>query len=106
MSDPDFSGITFIDENERLYFAQAKLANDVLLFLRSPVGRYLHGRAKQQYEEAKEGALKCNPNSFFGRRKLKKLQQEAAQAHCFMQWCTDIISEGEFATQELEQYRG
>lgn len=102
----DFAGIDFIDEQERLYFAQARLGSDTLMFMRSPVGRYLHGRAKQEVDEVKEELLDCNPDSFFGRRKIRKLQKKSNTAQLFMRWCVDIIEEGEVATKELENYRG
>jgi hypothetical protein len=102
----DLAGIEFIDEGERLHFAQAQLGHEALMFLRSNVGKYLHGRAQLQVTEAKEAVLECNPDSFFGRRKIKRLQNEAAQGLAFIRWCTDIITEGAFSTQELENYRG
>lgn len=105
-NDQDFSGITFVDEGERLHFETARLGNETLMFLRSNVGRYLHGRAKQELDEAKEAMSKCNVDSLFGRRKYKKHQRKAEIASMFIRYCTDIITEGEFSAQELENYRG
>jgi hypothetical protein len=102
----DLSGIEFIDTKERLYFERARLGFQVLDFLRSPVGRYLHGRAKLDLDECKQDALDCNPDSFFGRRKLKKIQRKADAAKSFIRYCTDAITDGQHAEQELEQYRG
>ena len=104
--DKDLSGIEFIDEGERMHFAHAKLGHDVRMFLRSSVGRYLHGRAKLEVIEARDAILDCNPDSFFGRRKIKKIQRQAANGRSFIRWCTDAISEGDFSEQELENYRG
>lgn len=96
--------LDFIDENERLHFANAQLGEQVRAFLVSPAGRYLHGRAKQQLLQAQEDALTCNPDSFFGRRKLRKIQRSAEVASLFMQWCADAITEGEASYRELQEY--
>ncbi len=104
--DNDMSGIEFVDEGERLHFAHAHLGNNVRTFLASAVGRYLHGRAKLELEEARDAILDCNPNSFFGRRKINKIQRQADGARNFIRWCTDAITEGNFAEQELTNYRG
>lgn len=102
----DYSHLTFLDEKERLYFERARLGIEVHDFLRSDVGRYLHGRAKLDLQEAQADALNCNPDSFFGRRKLKKIQAKAACAQAFIRYCTDAISDGINAEQELAEYRG
>lgn len=100
------NSLEFVDERERLYFAQAQLGDEAVRFLQSPIGRYLHGRAKQQADECSAEALSCNPDSYFGRRKLVKLQKKSATALAFMSWCVDIITEGDLAGQELDNYRG
>jgi len=102
----DYSHLTFLDEKERLYFERARLGIEVHDFLRSDVGRYLHGRAKLELQEAQAEALECNPDSFFGRRKLRKIQRKADCALAFMRYCTDAISDGINAEQELADYRG
>ncbi len=104
--DNELPGIEFVDEGERLHFAHAHLGNNVRTFLASQVGRYLHGRAKLELEEARDAILDCNPNSFLGRRKINKIQRQAESAKLFIRWCTDAITEGNFAEQELESYRG
>lgn len=98
--------LQFVDERERLYFAQAHLGIEVHQFLGSNVGKLLHGRAIQEYEQAKEDLLKCNLGNWFGRRKAQKLQQQAAIADRFMRWCAEAIMDGHAAEQELEEYRG
>jgi hypothetical protein len=96
-------GIEFIDETERQAFARARLGSDVVDFLHSSSGRYLHGRAKLQIEQAREDALNCNPYTPWGRRKWKKIQHDAAVARAFVQWCADAIVDGNHAEQELNQ---
>lgn len=91
-----------MDSQEQL-FEEAKLGIEVEDFLRSKTGRYLRGRAVAQYEEAKEGILSCNPDSFFGRRKIKQHQQQAALADMFMKWCADVIAHGREAEAFLDE---
>lgn len=100
------SDIEFIDEKERELFARGALGQQVLDFLASPVGRYLHGRAQAEVEQAQVDALEVNADSFFGRRKLKKLQHRAGVARSIMRWCADAIQDGEIAYQELREHRG
>ena len=97
--------IKFIDEREREYFVQAKMGQDVLDFLRSPIGRYLHGCAKQEVEELRDALEKVNPDSIWGRRKLRRLQLKAKAARHFMTWCAEAIQVGEMAYRELDEYR-
>ena len=99
------SELEFVDEKERLYFAQAKLGEEVHQFLRSDVGRYLHGCAMQEVEELRDALEKCNPASLFGRRKIKRLQQDAKAARLFMRWMTEAINTGEAAYQQIKEYR-
>lgn len=98
-----FEGIEFVSEQQRQYFQEARLGIDFETFLRSDVGRCLQGRAVAEYEEAKEGMLKCNPDSFFGRRKIRKFQQQAKAANNFLSWCVDAITNGRQAEQLLEE---
>lgn len=104
MSDP-LHNIEFIDEQEREYFAQAQLAEQTRAFLLSPVGRYLHGRAKQELEELKEKLLELDPYDPEGRKEMAQLQRDAYGARNFIRWCTELINEGDAAAAQLETYR-
>ena len=106
MKEESLKNVTFVDDREKLYFATARLGIQAIEFLNGPTGRYLHGRAKQQLDQCKEAGLRCNPDSFFGRRKLRKIRNKAELAEMFMSWCAEIITEGEAAEQELKDYRG
>lgn len=103
-----FEGIDFVDERERLLFARAYLGDEVRSFLGSEVGRYLHGRAKRQLEQAKEDSLSVDTERWWGipgRRKLRKIQQQANLAKMFMSYMADAIIDGNHATTELDEYR-
>lgn len=97
--------IEFVDEKEREFFARAQLGIKVRDFLQSDVGRYLHGRAKAEVEQAQVEALECSTWTWFGRRKLRKLQHKAAVARSFMRWAVEAIQDGEIAYTELKDYR-
>jgi len=93
-------------ERERVLFAEAKLGMDVEHFLKSDVGRLLRGRAAQEIEEAKIELLECNPDTFFGRRRIKKLQNKAQLANQFMSWCAEAITGGRNAEIQLQDDEG
>lgn len=102
----DFASLQFVDMQEREYFAKAKLSEDVRVFLSSDTGRYLHGCARQAVEEYRDALEKCNPNSLFGKRKIRKLQADCAAARMFMTWCAEAIQEGEVAYRQLSEEYG
>lgn len=91
------------DDRERELYATMILREDVLEFLRSPVGRYLHGRAKLDLEAAKEDLLDCNPLSWWGRRKILKIQHRADVARSLMRYCVDAINDGHVAEKQLTE---
>ena len=97
--------IEFVDEKERELFARARLGESVHAFLRSDAGRYIHGRCRLELEDIKEQLLDCNLWTFLGRRRAKKLQEDAAVARKVMRFCADAIMDGEVAYQELTQYQ-
>lgn len=97
--------IEFIDKAEQEYFAQARLGDDVFEFLRSPTGRYLHGCAKQELQLLRDAMEDFDPTSFWGRRKLRKLQIRAKAARMFMTWLGEAIQQGDMAFKQLQEYR-
>ena len=101
----DFSNIEFIDAQERQYFAEAHLGHETVDFLRSPVGRLLHGRAKQEVEQAQVAMMDINPTTRRGFKKFKKIQETAQQAKWFMQWCAETIEQGNAAATQIDFYR-
>lgn len=97
--------LDFIDEAEQQYFAEAQLGYQVEEFLRSPTGRLLHGRAKQQLEQAKEDVLGLDTEDPDCLRKLKQIRTQAEVARCFMRWCAEAIDNGNAAQVQLEEHR-
>jgi len=97
--------VDFVDDKERELFARAQLGVKAREFLETDLGRYLHGRAQKEVEQAQVDALECNAWSWWGRRKLLKLQHKAGIARSFLRWIVEAIQDGEFAYQELSEYR-
>ena len=103
-----YENVEFVDDAEREIFARAELGEQVRSFLLSDVGRYLHGRCKTQLEQAKEDMLTVDTERWFGlpgRRRMRKLQQQAELARTFMKFLADAIVDGNHAVVELDQYR-
>jgi hypothetical protein len=92
--------IEFVNERERLLFARSRLGSDVLDFLRSSTGKYLHGRAKADYESAKEELIGM---SMINLVKYWRVKRRAVHAQTFMKYCVDAIQDGDIAYQELQQ---
>lgn len=97
--------VDFVDEKERELFARAQLGTAARDFLDTDLGRYLHGRAQQEIEQAQVDALECNIRTWWGRRKLLNLQNNAGIARRFLKWIVEAIQDGEVAFQELSDYR-
>lgn len=100
MSDPKF-----LDEKERELFGRAVLGEKVRQFLMTDVGRYLHARANADVAQAQVESIKCNIDFPWGRRRLRKMQMQAATAENFIKWLADAIVDGDHAERELESYR-
>ena len=98
----DLSGIEFVNETERDNFIRARLGIEVEDFLRSTVGKYLHQRAKIDFEEAKDELYQTSLSSEEGREKALALQAKARMAHAFMKYLGDAIQDGFAATKALE----
>lgn len=97
----DFEHLEFVNDQEREYFCEAKLGEDIAQFLVSEVGRYLHGRAKIQFEEAKQAAIELDHNDKDFPKKFSQVKFEAAVAEKFMTWCADAITSGNNALTQL-----
>lgn len=102
------TNVDFVDEQERALFGEALLGEDVLAFLKTPVGRYLHHRAKMEIQQCQVDALEVNPDGWSwlrARTKLRAIQQRASAARLFMGWMADAITNGNQAATQLEEYR-
>jgi hypothetical protein len=103
--------VSFADELERELFARAKLGEQVRAFLETPVGRYLHGRARTEMQQCEVDALEALMEfdiplwgRVIGRRKLRKIRQRSESAKNFVRWLADAIIDGDHASKELDEY--
>jgi len=105
-ADPTQLGrIEFVNDQERLYFAETVLGEDVFSFLNSETGKYLHGRAKHVYEGCIKEMFEIDPYTPEGKKKHALIKQDAWCAQNFMKWCAEVIIEGRQAAVLLENYR-
>lgn len=79
-----------------------RLGQQAREFLNSEVGVYLRQRARQDYEDAKQKLLACSPDTWWGRRKIRRFQRDAAIAESVTRYLADVITNGELALQQLQ----
>ena len=103
MADP--TRLEFINEQEREYFAEAVIGQEIRQFLVSSTGRFLHGRAKSEYDRCRDKMLDLDPYTPEGKKEYLRLKAEAWAAAHFMQWCVDAMLNGDQAEVLLEQTR-
>ena len=106
----DVEKIDFADERERELFATVMLGDDVREFLQAtPVGKYLHHRAKITIQQAEVDALKVNPDGLRGwlyaRRKLREIRARADAARMLIGWFGDALADANNAEVALKEYR-
>lgn len=99
----DYSNVAFISDQEREYFVEAHLGEMVRDFLVSPVGRYLHGRAKSEIDRCKDRLAEIDPSTDDGLGEWKQVKQDMANAGMFMQWCAEAMINGDHAATQLQE---
>lgn len=99
------SDLEFVNDQEREFFAEAVIGEEIRQFLTSDIGRYLHGRAKQEYDRCRDAMFDCDPYTPEGKREWTKLKREAGSASHFMRWCVEAMTRGDQAEVMLENYR-
>ena len=99
------SDIKFVNDQERQYFAEAMVGEEGNSFLNTTIGRYLHGRAKQVFDDCVKEMFDIDPYTPEGKKKHAQLKQDAWCAQNFMKWCADAIIEGQQAATQLDAYR-
>ena len=97
--------VEFINDQERQYFAEAMVGEDVRSFLNSTAGIYLHGRAKQVYAQCQKELFEIDPYTPEGKKTYERIRREAWCAQQFLRWCAEAIMDGQNAATQLESYR-
>lgn len=106
MADPtQLDGINFINDQERQYFAEAVIGEEVRQFLVSSIGKFLHGCAKAEYDKCRDEMFDNDPYTYEGKKEHMRLKANAWAATHFLQWCVEAIQNGQNAATQLEGYR-
>ncbi len=103
MADP--TQLDFINEQERQYFSEAVIGEEVRQFLTSSVGRFLHGCAKAEYDQCRDEMFDLEVYTPDGKREYMKLKAKAWAASHFLQWCVEAVHNGNNAATQLQHYR-
>lgn len=91
--------ITFRSDEERALFTEARLGQEAIDFLSSPLGQLLQGRAEAEKQEAAALLLEAD---CYNTQLIMKLQRKAQAANNFIRWIGEAIQNGRFAEQQLE----
>lgn len=84
----------------RILLAQGALGKDAEDFLRSDIGRYLIGRARQEAMLALRELKTVWP---WRRRRIQVLQNRVAWAESFEGWVRELVANGKLAENTLDQ---
>ena len=97
--------LAFINDTERQYFAEAVIGEEIRLFLVSSAGRYLHGCAKQEFEDCQKEMFEFDPYTPEGKKRYQELRANAWAAQNFLKWCVEAMQKGDNAGTMLEVIR-
>lgn len=92
--------IVFKNDEERVLFEEARLGQDALTFLRTPLGKWLQAVAKQEKQQSMEELLDIECTN---RLEIMKAQMTAKIADNFIRWIGEAIQNGRIAEQQLEE---
>lgn len=88
----------FMDQDEEVLFAEAKLGEEADAFFKSDVGRYVVGAAIQDMRKIQSQLLTVSP---WRKRRIQQLQNQATACQLAMNWLGEAITNGDSAYQEL-----
>ena len=91
---------TFIDDNERAMFVEAKMGEEVMMFLNSDPGRMVRSLIKGDVVAAREALTHVPP---WRRRKIQALQNRVHQGTTILGYLSELIQRGESAYIQLHQ---
>ncbi|MCF1431342.1 MAG: hypothetical protein LPD71_00100 [Shewanella sp.] len=100
-NDQDFDDgdIQFTSDKERELFTEARLGQEALDFLRTPLGKWLRGVAEQEKKAALEELLTV---PFNNQERILQLQLKGGMAANLLTWIGEAIQNGRYAEEELE----
>jgi hypothetical protein len=88
------------DPDTQLRLAEVRLGLDTEQFLKTPVGRYLLGRAEHDAQDAIDRLKTVDAADA---NAVRKAQGDAILVERFMAWLNDAIMNGRNAEEQLEQ---
>lgn len=91
-----------MDEKE-LLFAEVKLGLQTREFLKTPVGKYIIGRAAKAKEEAFVLWSECNPADT---ESIRELQFRARLPDLVVEWLDQAINQAQHAESNLQELEG
>lgn len=96
---PDLGDVVFRNDDERVLFEEARLGQEAIAFLHTPLGRWLRAVADQEKQEAMETLLDVD---YTNGMQIAHYQMKAKIAECFVRWIGEAIQNGRVAEQQLE----
>ena len=92
--------INALGPTERTMFSEAAMGRDAQEFLKTDIGRYLIGCAKQEADDAMHDLKTVHP---WRRRRITELQNKIWRAESFRGWLADLILQGKAAEHTLDE---
>ena len=99
----EYGNIHFINERQRELFAEARFGQQVEDFLRTDIGRYLHGCASQDVNIAMQNMADIRPGDPKFRSKFSKEKFDYEVALKFIVWLGQAIERGSKAEYMLNE---
>ncbi len=92
--------IAALGPTERTAFAEAAMGRDAIEFIKSQLGRYIVGCAKQEADDALLELKRVFP---WRRRRIQQLQAQIWRAESFAGWLGDLVIRGRAAELTLDE---
>jgi hypothetical protein len=89
-------------EEEELLVAEARLGLQAKEFLKSPIGRYMVGRADKAREEAFEAWTTADPSN---EQLISELQFRARLPALVIGWLSEAVNRAQYAEETLSDIR-
>ena len=98
----DGYGAQIVDPQERVLFADAVLGHEAQLWLKSPMGRFIAGRAKEELDDFVVWAMSADATA----EEFPQRRARALAARTLLAWTTEQIEAGVAAEYRLAQNEG
>lgn len=89
-----------LDPQTRTLIGEADLGEQTYEWLRSPIGQYIVGCAKQEVADAQDLLARTSP---WRRRRIQELQNRIWRAESLLAWLKELLLGGHAAHQALAE---